>query len=188
MPFAPIAQLDRATAYEAVGWWFEPTSVYLLWMLCSMAALDKHYMKLALRLAKDAAQMGEVPVGAVLVVEGKLSGWGCNRRMADNDVLGHAELLAIQTASKSVANWRMMRSTLYVTLEPCIMCTGALLQARIDRVVFGCRDANGGAMRSLYALGEDPRLNHRIKVDEGVLADDCARLLRDFFDKLRKKD
>ena len=153
-----------------------------------MATLDKHYMELALRLAREAAQKGEVPVGAVLVVEGKISGWGCNRRMADDDVLGHAELLALRTASKTVANWRLMRSTLYVTLEPCIMCTGALLQARVDRVVFGCRDSKAGAMRSLLAMGEDTRLNHRIKVDEGVLADECACLLRDFFEKLRKKD
>ncbi len=153
-----------------------------------MASLDKHYMQLALRLAKEAAQMGEVPVGAVLVAEGKLSGWGCNRRMTDNDVLGHAEIAALKTATQTVSDWRLMRSTLYVTLEPCIMCAGALIQARVDRVVFGCRDAKAGAMRSLYALGEDPRLNHRIKVDEGVFADEAARLLRDFFDKLRKKD
>lgn len=108
--------------------------------------------------------------------------------MTDNDVLGHAEIAALKTATQTVSEWRLMRSTLYVTLEPCIMCAGALIQARVDRVVFGCRDAKAGAMRSLYALGEDPRLNHRIKVDEGVFADEAARLLRDFFDKLRKKD
>ena len=152
-----------------------------------MAALDKHYMQLALNLAEDAANKGEVPVGAVLVVEGKICGWGCNRRMADEDVLGHAEILAIRTAAQSLESWRLKRSTLYVTLEPCIMCTGALLQARIDRVVFGCRDPKAGAMRSLFALGEDPRLNHRIKVDEGVLAEESMRLLRDFFENLRKK-
>lgn len=152
-----------------------------------MAALDKHYMQLALNLAKDAANKGEVPVGAVLVVEGKICGWGCNRRMTDEDVLGHAEILAIRTAAQSLESWRLKRSTLYVTLEPCIMCTGALLQARIDRVVFGCRDPKAGAMRSLFALGEDPRLNHRIRVDEGVLAEESMRLLRDFFENLRKK-
>ena len=151
-----------------------------------MAALDKHYMELALRLARDASEHHEVPVGAVIVVEGKICGWGSNRRMNGN-VLGHAEIIALQTATEALGNWRLLRSTLYVTLEPCIMCTGALLQARVDRVVFGCRDPKGGAMRSLFALGEDPRLNHRIKVDEGVLEDESSRLLRDFFENLRTK-
>ncbi len=152
-----------------------------------MASLDKHYMSLALRLAKDAFARDEVPVGAVLVVEGKISGWGSNRRVCGNHVIGHAEIIALETASELLGNWRLMRSTLYVTLEPCIMCTGALLQARVDRVVFGCRDPKAGAMRSLFALGEDPRLNHRIKVDEGVLADECSQILHDFFEKIRSK-
>jgi tRNA(adenine34) deaminase len=152
-----------------------------------MASLDKHYMRLALRLAQDAYERNEVPVGSVLVVEGKLVGWGANQRMIGNNILGHAEILSLQTASETLGDWRLLRSTLYVTLEPCIMCTGALLQARVDRVVFGCRDPKAGAMRSLFALGEDPRLNHRIKVDEGCLADESARLLRDFFENLRKK-
>ena len=152
-----------------------------------MASLDKHYMALALRLAKDAFVRREVPVGAVLVVEGRLCGWGSNRRMNDSSVVGHAEILALETASQSLENWRLMRSTLYVTLEPCIMCTGALLQARVDRVVFGCRDPKAGAMRSLFALSEDPRLAHRIKVDEGVLAQECSEILHDFFEKLRTK-
>ncbi len=150
-----------------------------------MASLDKHYMNLALRLAQEAFSHGEVPVGAVLVVEGRLCGWGCNRRMDGNNILGHAELIALQTASETLGNWRLMRSTLYVTLEPCIMCTGALLQSRVDRVVFGCRDPKAGAMRSLFALGEDPRLNHRVKVDEGLMADESSRLLRSFFENLR---
>ena len=150
-----------------------------------MASLDKHYMSLALRLAREAFLCNEVPVGALLVVEGKICGWGFNRRMDGNHITGHAEIVALDTASEMLGNWRLMRSTLYVTLEPCIMCTGALLQARVDRVVFGCRDPKAGAMRSLYALGEDPRLNHRIKVEEGIYADESAKLLRDFFDKLR---
>ncbi len=105
--------------------------------------------------------------------------------MNGNHILGHAEVIALQTASEMLGNWRLMRSTLYVTLEPCIMCTGALLQSRVDRVVFGCRDPKAGAMRSLFALGEDPRLNHRIKVDEGILADESSQLLRNFFENLR---
>ena len=152
-----------------------------------MASLDKHYMSLALRLAREAFLRQEVPVGAVLVVEGKLCGWGNNRRMDGNQITGHAEINALNTASENLGNWRLMRSTLYVTLEPCIMCTGALLQARVDRVVFGCRDPKAGAMRSLFALANDPRLNHQIKVDEGVMADESARLLRDFFENLRTK-
>jgi tRNA(adenine34) deaminase len=152
-----------------------------------MARLDKDYMSLALRLARDAFGRDEVPVGAVLVVNGKLCGWGSNRRVEKNDILGHAEIEALQCGTENLGDWRLMRSTLYVTLEPCIMCTGALLQARVDRVVFGCRDPKAGAMRSLFALGEDPRLNHQIKVDEGVLAEESACLLRNFFDRLRKK-
>ncbi|MBQ9243352.1 MAG: tRNA adenosine(34) deaminase TadA [Proteobacteria bacterium] len=144
-------------------------------------------MSLALRLAREAFLRQEVPVGAVLVVEGKLCGWGNNRRMDGNQITGHAEINALNTASENLGNWRLMRSTLYVTLEPCIMCTGALLQARVDRVVFGCRDPKAGAMRSLFALANDPRLNHQIKVDEGVMADESARLLRDFFENLRTK-
>ena len=101
-----------------------------------MASLDKHYMALALRLAKDAFARDEVPVGAVLVVEGRICGWGSNRRVNGNHIIGHAEIAALETASEQLRDWRLMRSTLYVTLEPCIMCTGALLQARVDRVVF----------------------------------------------------
>ena len=144
-------------------------------------------MSLALRLAREAAQKGEVPVGAVLVDEGKNGGWGSNQRMTENDILGHAEIKALNTASQLLGSWRLLRSTLYVTLEPCIMCTGALLQARVDRVVFGCRDPKAGAMRSLFALGEDPRLNHRIQIDEGIMAEESSKLLRDFFEKLRAK-
>ena len=107
--------------------------------------------------------------------------------MTENDILGHAEIKALNTASHLLGSWRLLRSTLYVTLEPCIMCTGALLQARVDRVVFGCRDPKAGAMRSLFALGEDPRLNHRIQVDEGIMAEESSKLLRDFFEKLRAK-
>ena len=152
-----------------------------------MASLDKHYMSLALALAESAFARGEVPVGAVLVVEGKLVGWGSNHRMEDGDVFGHAEVEALRVASESLGDWRFLRSTLYVTLEPCIMCTGALQQARVDRVVFGCRDPKAGALRSLFALGEDPRLPHRIRVEEGLMAEASSTLLRSFFDRLRKQ-
>jgi len=152
-----------------------------------MASLDKWYMSLAIKLAQEAALRNEVPVGAVLVVDGKLVGWGRNDRANQNNILGHAELLALQQASETLGNWRLRKSTLYVTLEPCIMCTGALIQARVDRVVFGCRDVKMGGMRSLYALAEDPRMNHRIRIDEGLMAEESSKILREFFDKLRMK-
>jgi tRNA(adenine34) deaminase len=143
-------------------------------------------MALALALADEAANEGEVPVGAILVVEGKIVGRGRNRRRADGDPLGHAEIMAISAGAKAVGSWRMPRSTLYVTLEPCPMCAGAILQSRIDRVVFGCRDPKAGAVRSLYAMLEDPRLPHRAQVIEGILEDGCRQRLKSFFEALRR--
>ena len=142
-------------------------------------------MQLALELARDAAACGEVPVGAIVVASGKVVGRGRNRRHADNDPLGHAELAAIHEASRALGSWRLPKSTLYVTLEPCTMCAGAILQSRIERVVFGTRDPKAGAVRSLFALLEDPRMPHRCKVIEGILSDDCRQLLVDFFERLR---
>ena len=145
-------------------------------------------MALALELADEAASAGEVPVGAIVVVEGQVLGKGRNQREGVGDPLGHAELLAISEASKATGSWRLPRSTLYVTLEPCPMCAGAILQARVERVVFGCRDPKTGAVRSLYAMLEDPRLPHRAQVIEGILGDDCQRRLQDFFQALRRQD
>ncbi|MFA5624287.1 MAG: nucleoside deaminase [Bradymonadales bacterium] len=152
-----------------------------------MASLDKHYMGLALDLAKAAFVRKEVPVGAVIVVEGQLSGWGFNQRMQYNDVLGHAEIAAIQCANRNLGNWQLRRSTMYVSLEPCLMCAGAILQARIDRLVFACRDPKAGAVRSLYACVDDPRLPHRVRVAEGCRADESSALLREFFENMRTK-
>ena len=139
----------------------------------------------ALELADQASEQGEVPVGAIVVVEGQIVGRGHNRREADQDPLGHAEIIAINDACQRLKTWRLPKSTLYVTLEPCIMCSGAILQARVERVVFGCRDPKAGAVRSLYAILEDPRLNHRVDVIEGILKHDCRHRLSDFFKKLR---
>lgn len=145
------------------------------------------FMALALEQAHKALQLSEVPVGAVVVSAGQVVGQGHNLREARQDVLGHAELLALQEASQALGSWRIPRSTLYVTLEPCIMCAGAILQARVDRVVFGCRDAKAGAVRSLYALLEDPRMNHRVQVIEGIEAEASQELLQRFFAQLRQK-
>ena len=144
-------------------------------------------MDLALELADQAAEEGEVPVGALVVVQGKIVGRGFNLRERDQDPLGHAELLAIAEACQQIGSWRLPRSTLYVTLEPCPMCAGAILQARIERVVFGCRDPKAGAVRSLYALLEDPRTNHRVTVVEGIQRDACRQRLTDFFEALRQQ-
>ena len=132
---------------------------------------DELYMQLALAEAKTAAEMGEVPVGAVIVVDGVVLGRGGNRRESAADPTAHAELIAIREAAKAVAGWRLVGATLYVTQEPCPMCAGAIVNARIDRVVFGCDNPKAGAVRTLYRLLEDPRLNHRVVVEQSALAE-----------------
>jgi tRNA(adenine34) deaminase len=143
------------------------------------------WMRQALEQAEHAARMGEIPVGAVVVRQGKIIGEGHNRRETDNDPLAHAELLAIHQAALAVGNWRLVGCTIYVTLEPCAMCAGALVNSRVERLVFGTRDPKAGFCGSLGNLVTDGRLNHRLEVTEGVLAEDCARLLHDFFATLR---
>ena len=144
-------------------------------------------MKLALIEAYQAFYEGEVPVGAILVSEGNVLCRAHNRCERDNDPLAHAEVLAIRQGASLIRSWRLVNSTLYVTKEPCVMCAGALVNARVDRVVFGCCDIKGGAVESLYELTRDSRLNHRVSVTSGVLGDECARVLKDFFALLRKK-
>jgi tRNA(adenine34) deaminase len=146
-----------------------------------------YWMKLALELAKKAEAIGEVPVGALIVRDGRLVSRGINRRETLHTPLGHAELIAIHRASQKLKAWRLTGCTLYVTLEPCIMCAGALVQARVDRIVFGALDSKGGGARSLYQLCEDTRLNHRIEVVGEVLADESAQLLKSFFKKRRSQ-
>ncbi len=142
-------------------------------------------MRIALELAAEAAQANEVPVGAIVVSEGQIVGRGRNDRQQSHDPSGHAEIVALRQAATAVGAWRIPKSTLYVTLEPCLMCAGAILQARIERVVFGCRDPKSGAVRSLYAALEDPRANHRVQVIEGVLEEESREILQAFFTRLR---
>lgn len=148
---------------------------------------DHSYMELALAQAKEAGARGEVPVGAVVVRRDQVVGRGFNRREELQDPLSHAELVAIRQAANHFQSWRLAECELYVTLEPCIMCVGAILQARIQRLVFGCLDAKAGAVESLYRLCDDERLNHRLPVSGGILAQPCALLLEDFFSELRAR-
>lgn len=150
-----------------------------------MSLLDENYMRLALSLAETAAALDEVPVGAIMVKDGLIVGTGYNRREGSRQATAHAEIDAIQMASRTLGTWRLSACTLYVTLEPCLMCAGAIYQARVSRVVYGAQDLKAGAMGSLYAIHEDQRLNHRLPVESGILADDSAQMLKAFFRKKR---
>ena len=146
---------------------------------------DEQYMRRALNEARVAAEISEVPVGAVIVLDGKVVGRGHNQREMLRDPTAHAEMLAITQAAAAMRSWRLENTTLYVTLEPCLMCAGAIFNARIQRVVFGAADPRAGACGSLYQVGLDTRLNHRFEVDGGLLAEECGALLQDFFSKKR---
>ena len=142
---------------------------------------DEEFMGLALDAARRAGEAGEVPVGAVVVVDGKVVATGANRREELGDPTAHAEVLALREASGAVGSWRLTGATLYVTLEPCPMCAGALVAARVARVVFGAPDPKAGSCGSLYNLCADPRLNHEVEVRAGVLEAECGGLLSDWF-------
>ncbi|MCW8889670.1 MAG: tRNA adenosine(34) deaminase TadA [Sedimenticola sp.] len=147
-----------------------------------MADRDELYMRRAIALARRAESEGEVPVGAVLVLDGKVIGEGWNRPITTSDPTAHAEIMALRDAGKNVANYRLPGSTLYVTLEPCPMCAGAIVHARVKRVVYGTTDPKGGAAGSVFnLLPSDERFNHATEAEGGVLADQCANLLRNFF-------
>ncbi len=148
---------------------------------------DERFMRRALELARAAAGRGDVPVGAVLVREGRILGEGANRREVDADPVAHAEVVALREACRAARRWRVDGSTLYVTLEPCPMCAGALVNARVGRLVYGASDPKAGAVRSLYRICDDARLNHRLEVVEGVLAEPCGQVLREFFQKARAR-
>lgn len=148
--------------------------------------IDEYYMGLALEQAKIAATLGEVPVGAVLVRKGEILSVAYNRRELDCNALAHAEILAIDSGCKEVGGWRLFDSTLYVTLEPCPMCAGAILNARIDRVVYGATDEKAGSLSLLQSMYQLP-YNHHPEVVGGVLAEESASLLRGFFQTLRQK-
>jgi tRNA(adenine34) deaminase len=146
---------------------------------------DLHFMKLALSQADQAAARDEVPVGAVVVRAGEVIGAGFNRREERQSPLAHAEIIAMEEASRRLGSWRLEECDLFVTLEPCLMCAGAILQARMRRLVFGCLDPKAGAVASLYHLCEDQRLNHQLAAIGGVLARESAALLGAFFARLR---
>lgn len=146
---------------------------------------DEQWMHVALGLAAEAAADGEVPVGAIVVLNGEVIGSGRNQRERTADPTAHAEMLAIREATSRTKDWRLTGATLFVTLEPCVMCAGALWQSRITRVVYGATDPKGGAMGSLYNVAVDPRLNHEIEFQWGVCADECGAILTEYFARLR---
>ncbi len=145
------------------------------------AEIDLVYMNLALSLAKRAANRSEVPVGAIIVGPDGILGRGHNLRQTLQTPIAHAEMLALHRASRKVGSWRLPNVTIYSTLEPCVMCAGALIQARVTRLVYGAKDPKGGAIHSLYQIAQDPRLNHQIDISSGLLEAECAQILRDFF-------
>lgn len=147
---------------------------------------DEYWMGLAIEQAKKAENIGEVPIGAVLVKDGEVISTGYNLRETEQRASSHAEMLAIDTACRKLGTWRLTDCTLYVTLEPCVMCAGAIVMARVDRVVFGAHDPKGGCAGSLMNLLNEERFNHRSEVVTGVRAEECSTLLRDFFRKLRE--
>lgn len=148
---------------------------------------DRYWMREAIREAEKAAQMGEVPIGAVIVRDGAIVGRGHNLRETDKDPTAHAEILALREAARTLGGWRLTDSVMYVTLEPCPMCAGALVQARVKRLVFGAWDPKAGCAGTLMNLVAFPAFNHRLSVTGGVLEEECARLLKRFFQSLRNK-
>ena len=142
-------------------------------------------MRQALDLAREAGAAGEVPVGAVIVIDGRVAGRGFNSPIAKNDPTAHAEILALRDAARTIGNYRLEEATLYATLEPCVMCAGALLTARIKQLVFGGRDLRFGGVRSKFRIADSEILNHRVDIVEGVLAADCVELLHEFFESRR---
>lgn len=148
---------------------------------------DEKYMKEAIRQAKKASALGEVPIGCVIEYEGKVIGRGYNRRMADKTVLAHAEIIAIRKACKKMGDWRLEGCTMYVTLEPCPMCAGAIVQARIPTVVIGSMNPKAGCAGSVMDLLHEDGFNHQVETRTQVLGEECSQMLSDFFRELRKK-
>lgn len=152
------------------------------------ATTDAHWMKLALEQARLAAKAREVPVGAVVVMNGEVAGLGHNRSLLDNDPTAHAEIVALRLAAKAIGNYRLSGCTLYATIEPCSMCAGAMVHARIGRLVYGAPDPKTGAAGSVLAVINHPRLNHQMEVTAGVLEAECSELLKSFFHARRRAD
>src|SRR5580698_8404059 len=144
---------------------------------------DAEFMKIALEEARSAAVAGEVPVGAVIVrdSDGAVVARGANRTIRDCDPTAHAEIVVLREAARAIGNYRLAGTTLYITIEPCSMCAGAIIQARVPRVVYGCDDLKGGAVRSCFEVLSHPKLNHQVEVTSGVLATECAAVIQEFF-------
>lgn len=145
------------------------------------------YMKQAIKLAGKAAELGEVPIGCVIEYQGKVIGRGYNRRTTDKSTLAHAEIIAIKKACKKMGDWRLEDCTMYVTLEPCQMCAGAIVQARVKKVVIGCMNPKAGCAGSILNVLQMEEFNHQVEIERGVLEEECSRMLTDFFKSLRKR-
>ncbi len=152
-----------------------------------MSTDDTEWMRVALDEARSALLHGDVPVGAVVVKDGRMVAARHNERELTNDPTAHAEVLALRDAAEVLGSWRLDRCSLFVTLEPCLMCGGALVNSRIERVVYGAADVQAGACLSLYNVADDPRLNHQFELVRGVLADECSQILLDFFRSVRSR-
>ena len=148
---------------------------------------DEKYMRAAIGQARKAGAIGEVPIGCVIVYEDKIIARGYNRRTIDKNVLSHAEIIAIKKACKKMGDWRLEGCTMYVTLEPCPMCAGAIVQARIPKVVIGCMNPKAGCAGSVLDLLHEDGFNHQVEMESGVLEEECSRLMKDFFKELREK-
>ena len=148
---------------------------------------DRNFMAFALEEARKGSETGEVPVGAVAVVDGQIVARGHNQPIATADPTAHAEILVLRAAARATHSYRLESLTVYVTLEPCVMCIGAMVNARVARLVYGARDEKAGALGSVYDIGRDGMLNHRLDVTAGVMADECARLLQEFFESVRAR-
>lgn len=149
--------------------------------------MEEKYMKQAINQAKKALTIGEVPIGCVIVYDGKVIGRGYNRRMTDKNTLSHAELNAIKKASKKLDDWRLDDCEMYVTTEPCQMCAGAIVQARIKKVYIGCMNPKAGCAGSIMNLLQVDKFNHQVEIESGIMKEECSTLLKDFFKKLRNR-
>jgi tRNA(adenine34) deaminase len=162
-----------------------PTAQLSLETPASSNLVEENYMRMALAAAMQAAEQGEVPVGAVVVVRGEVIAVSHNYRETNHDPTAHAEIVALRAAAAALGSWRLTDAELYVTMEPCPMCAGAIVNARVRRLIYGCDDPKAGAVRTLYQLLDDQRLNHRVEVLPGVLASESSTLLKSFFSRLR---
>lgn len=147
---------------------------------------EEKYMKAAIKEAKKAYKLGEVPIGCIIVYQDKIIGRGYNRRKTDKNTLSHAELTAIKKASKVIGDWRLEGCTMYVTLEPCQMCAGAIVQGRVDKVVIGCMSPKSGCAGSIINILQMSEFNHQVEIEKGILEEECSKMLSDFFVELRE--